>query len=211
MTDRLFFSFSSTSPETSSVKMSEKYIEYAPQTTVDQISPSGSSSGHSAVKTTMQHLERAQSKSTLAEHGVTIDHEGPQEEEKDSNPHLLWSRIRYHCQDAFSEFFGVFIMILFGDGVVAQVVLSKGEKGDYQSISWGWGLGVMIGVYVAGKSGGHLNPAVTLANCVYRGFPWKKLPIYLVAQTFGAFMASLVVYYNYYSAIVCLAWSPWSI
>ncbi|KAF2756531.1 aquaglyceroporin like protein [Pseudovirgaria hyperparasitica] len=142
-----------------------------------------------------------QTRATLAEHGVTIDHEGPQEEEKDSNPHLLWSRIRYQCQDAFSEFFGVFIMILFGDGVVAQVVLSNGEKGDYQSISWGWGLGVMIGVYVAGKSGGHLNPAVTLSNCVYRGFPWRKFPVYIVAQTMGAFCASLVVYYNYYSAI----------
>jgi aquaglyceroporin related protein len=41
--------------------------------------------------------------------------------------------------DAFSEFFGTFIMIMFGDGVVAQVVLSDGAKGDYQSISWGWG------------------------------------------------------------------------
>ena len=47
---------------------------------------------------------------------------------------------------------------MFGDGVVAQVVLSGGEKGDYQSISWGWGLGVMLGVYTSGISGAHLNP-----------------------------------------------------
>lgn len=52
---------------------------------------------------------------------------------------LAWSRVREYCQDAFSEFFGTFILILFGDGVVAQVVLSRGTKGDYQSISWGWG------------------------------------------------------------------------
>lgn len=45
---------------------------------------------------------------------------------------------------------------MFGDGVVAQVVLSNNEKGDYQSISWGWGLGVMLGVYVSGISGAHL-------------------------------------------------------
>ena len=45
---------------------------------------------------------------------------------------------------------------MFGDGVVAQVVLSNNEKGDYQSISWGWGLGVMLGVYTAGISGAHL-------------------------------------------------------
>lgn len=52
---------------------------------------------------------------------------------------LAWSKVRSCCQDAFSEFFGTFILILFGDGVVAQVVLSKNTKGDYQSISWGWG------------------------------------------------------------------------
>lgn len=52
---------------------------------------------------------------------------------------LLWSRIRHHCREPFAEFFGTMIMILFGDGVVAQVILSNGQKGDYQSISWGWG------------------------------------------------------------------------
>jgi len=104
-------------------------------------------------------------------------------------------------REPFSEFFGVFILILFGDGVVAQVVLSSGKKGDYQSISWGWGLGVMLGVYTAGISGAHLNPAVTFANCVYRKFPWRKFPIYLVAQVLGAMVASAVVYANYKSAI----------
>lgn len=52
---------------------------------------------------------------------------------------LAWNRIRSYCQDAFSEFLGTMTLILFGDGVVAQVVLSGGTKGDYQSISWGWG------------------------------------------------------------------------
>jgi len=54
-------------------------------------------------------------------------------------PPLLWSRLRAYSRDAFSEFFGTMILILFGDGVVAQVLLSHGQKGDYQSISWGWG------------------------------------------------------------------------
>ncbi|EXK28286.1 aquaglyceroporin like protein, other eukaryote [Fusarium oxysporum f. sp. lycopersici 4287] len=111
-----------------------------------------------------------------------------------------WSRVREYCQDAFSEFFGTFILLLFGDGVVAQVVLSRGTKGDYQSISWGWGLGVMLGVYVGGKSGGHLNPAVTLANCIFRGHPWRKFPVYAVAQVLGAMCAAAVVYGNYKSA-----------
>src|ERR1700759_2688083 len=53
--------------------------------------------------------------------------------------HLRWSKVRARYQNFFSEFFGVFILILFGNGSVAQVVLSKGENGGYQSISWGWG------------------------------------------------------------------------
>ena len=52
---------------------------------------------------------------------------------------LLWFKFREYGRDAFSEFFGTMILILFGDGVVAQVLLSHGQKGDYQSISWGWG------------------------------------------------------------------------
>ncbi|KAH0848112.1 Aquaporin-10 [Fonsecaea pedrosoi] len=136
-----------------------------------------------------------------AEHGPLVDHKVPQEDVVQSEPDLVWSRIRHWMREPLSEFFGIFILILFGDGVVAQVVLSGGTKGDYQSISWGWGLGVMLGVYTAGISGAHLNPAVTFANCVFRKFPWRKFPIYMVAQTLGALCASGVVYANYKSAI----------
>ncbi|KAL6699731.1 aquaporin-like protein [Trichoderma pleuroticola] len=119
----------------------------------------------------------------------------PVEEEE-----LAWSKIRNYCQDFFSEFLGTMTLILFGDGVVAQVVLSGGTKGDYQSISWGWGIAVMLGVYVGGKSGGHLNPAVTFGNCLYRGHPWRKLPVYALAQLLGAMTGAAIVYGNYKSA-----------
>lgn len=56
----------------------------------------------------------------------------------------VWYRIRRFMQEPFSEFFGVFTMILFGDGVVAQVVLSNSTKGDYQSISWCWGYATQL-------------------------------------------------------------------
>jgi aquaglyceroporin related protein len=125
-----------------------------------------------------------------AEHGPLIDHHIAQDDAVEQSPELTWSRIRHFMREPFSEFFGVFILILFGDGVVAQVVLSNGTKGDYQSISWGWGLGVMLGVYTGGISGAHLNPAVTFANCVFRRFPWRKFPIYMLAQTLGAMCAS---------------------
>jgi aquaglyceroporin related protein, other eukaryote len=64
-----------------------------------------------------------------------------------------------------------------------------------------WGLGVMLGIYVAGDSGAFLNPAITFCFCLYRKLPWKRFPIYFIAQVLGAFCASGVVYANYISAI----------
>lgn len=55
-------------------------------------------------------------------------------------------------------------------------------------------IGVMLGVYASGVSGAHINPAVTFANCVFRKFPWRKFPIYMLAQVLGAMCASGVVY-----------------
>jgi len=147
-----------------------------------------------------------------AEHGVLIDNipKFQQEEEEYEHHHdLLWSRIRHTMRDPFMEFCGTMIMIIFGDGSVAQVVLSANpnlpkssqNKGDYQSISWGWGIGVCLGVYVCGGAGGHLNPAITFVNCVYRGFPWWKFPIYMVAQTLGCLCGAAIIYGNYKSAI----------
>merc|ERR1711939_263137 len=135
------------------------------------------------------------------EHGALIDHKISREEKVQAQPDLRWSRFRHYMREPFSEFFGVFILILFGDGVVAQVILSNFERGDYQSISWGWGLGVMLGVYASGISGAHINPAVTFANCIFRRFPWRKFPVYMLAQTLGAMCAAAVVYGNYKSAI----------
>ena len=59
----------------------------------------------------------------------------------------------------------------------------------------------MLGIYVAGDSGGFLNPAITFTNCLYRGLPWKRFPIYLIAQFLGGMLGSAVVYANYYGAI----------
>ena len=67
-----------------------------------------------------------------AEHGPGIDHQITQDRVIESQPDLLWSRIRHFMRDPFSEFLGVFVLILFGDGVVAQVLLSNDTKGDYQ-------------------------------------------------------------------------------
>ena len=70
-------------------------------------------------------------------------------------------------QEVLAEFLGTFVLVVFGVGVVAQVVLSNRGSGDYLSINVGWGLAVVMGIYVAGGvTGAHLNPAVTLALAV---------------------------------------------
>jgi len=109
--------------------------------------------------------------------------------------------------ELIAEFLGTFVLIAFGTGVVAMVVLfpakNPGEliHGGYTNITLGWGLAVTMGIYVAGKiSGAHLNPAVTLALAVFRGFPWKKVLPYSIAQTAGAFVAAALVYWNYLPA-----------
>lgn len=109
--------------------------------------------------------------------------------------------------ELIAEFLGTFVLIAFGTGVVAMVLLfpakNPGEliHGGYTNITLGWGLGVTMGIYVAGKiSGAHLNPAVTLALAVFRGFPWKKVLPYSIAQIGGAFAAAALVYWNYLPA-----------
>jgi aquaporin-9 len=105
------------------------------------------------------------------------------------------------AREAAAEFFGTFILIAFGVGVVAQTVLSKEVNGSYLGINIGWGLAVMLGIYTAGGvSGAHLNPAVTVALAVHRQLPWGKVGPYVLAQMAGAFVASAAVFVTYREA-----------
>jgi glycerol uptake facilitator protein len=99
-----------------------------------------------------------------------------------------------------AEFAGTFILLLFGLGVVAQVV--AGGIGNHDSIAWAWGFGVLLGVYTAAKiTGAHLNPAVTVALAAFGGFSWRKVLPYSLAQLAGAFVAALIVRWNYTEVI----------
>jgi len=109
--------------------------------------------------------------------------------------------------ELIAEFLGTFVLIALGTGVVAMVVLFPsavpGEvvHGGFTNITVAWGLAVTMGIYIAGKvSGAHLNPDVTLALAVFRGFPWRKVLPYCFAQTAGAFVAAALVYKNYLPA-----------
>ena len=100
------------------------------------------------------------------------------------------------------------ILVIFGAGVDAQVVLSantgvaSSPKGDYVAINLGWATGTALGVWVSsGYSGGHINPAVTLSFAILRDFPWKKVPVYLFAQLMGGLCGAGCVYANYIHAI----------
>jgi len=111
--------------------------------------------------------------------------------------------------ELLAEFLGTFVLIAFGGGVVAMTLLFghnvPGEvvNGGYTNITVCWGLGVTMGIYVAGKtSGAHLNPAVTLTLAVFRGFSWARVIPYFVAQVAGAFVAAALVFWNYRPAFV---------
>src|SRR5260370_12945116 len=94
-------------------------------------------------------------------------------------------------RELLDEFFGTFILIVFGVGVVAQVILSRQTAGSYLSINLAWGLAVTMGCYVsAGVTGAHLNPAVTLALAAHRRFPWAEGVPYSLSQVAGAFAPS---------------------
>src|SRR5690349_13087798 len=99
-----------------------------------------------------------------------------------------------------AELFGTAILILLGDGVVANVVLqrTKGNNSGWIVITAGWACAVTIAVYcVNAVSGAHLNPAVTIALAVMGKFPWASVPIYIVAQIAGGFLGGVIVWLAY--------------
>ncbi|MEO8333603.1 MAG: MIP/aquaporin family protein [bacterium] len=99
-----------------------------------------------------------------------------------------------------AEFFGTAILIVLGDGVVANVVLqrTKGNNSGWIVITAGWAFAVTIGVYcVNSVSGAHLNPAVTIALASTGAFEWAKVPGYIAAQIAGGFVGAVIVWLAY--------------
>lgn len=99
-----------------------------------------------------------------------------------------------------AEITGTAILIILGGGVVANVLLdkTKGNNGGLIAITFGWAIGVFTGVYAtAAASGGHLNPAVTIALAVEGSFSWALVPVYLLAQFIGAMLGAVIVWLSY--------------
>src|SRR6478672_9164694 len=99
-----------------------------------------------------------------------------------------------------AELFGTAILIVLGDGVVANVVLqrTKGNNAGWIVITAGWGFAVTIAVYSVGSiSGAHLNPAVTLGLATIGTFPWSSVVPYIAAQVAGGFLGAVIVWLAY--------------
>ena len=100
-----------------------------------------------------------------------------------------------------AEIIGTMLLLLLGDGVVANVVLNKtkGNSGGWILITWGWGLAVFIAVATVGPvSGAHINPAVTVGLALGGEFPWEKVIPYITAQMIGAALGSFLVWLSYH-------------
>ncbi len=101
-----------------------------------------------------------------------------------------------------AETIGTALLILLGDGVVAAVLLSKSkaENSGWIVITWGWGMGVMVGVLAVGQfTGAHLNPAITLGFALIGNTEWGDVPKYLVGEFAGAMIGATLVWLSYLS------------
>jgi glycerol uptake facilitator protein len=118
--------------------------------------------------------------------------------------------------ELWAEFFGCFILISFGDGVVAMLwaLIGSGRtaagntavpfnsSGDWLLITWGWALAVCFAIYtVGGVTGAHINPAITLGVALRKQLPWNKVPAYWVVQVAGCFVGAALVFLVYNNAI----------
>lgn len=103
-------------------------------------------------------------------------------------------------QSMLAEAIGTMILVLLGDGVVANVVLerTKGQNSGWIVITAGWAIAVAVAVYAVGRiSGAHLNPAVTIALATIGSFPWAEVPGFIGAQMVGAIAGAVLVWLMY--------------
>ncbi|PVH68938.1 aquaglyceroporin-like protein, partial [Cadophora sp. DSE1049] len=130
------------------------------------------------------------------------DGEEEQYLEEEGNMHNSWAEFRARFREPLAECLATMVAVLLGLCTNLAVKTSNDTSGIYLSTNWAWGLGVTIGIYIAGGiSGAHLNPAISLMLCLYRGFPFRKAVVYIAAQVFGAFLAGLIAYGVYMDAI----------
>ncbi|XP_026944742.1 aquaporin-7 isoform X2 [Sagmatias obliquidens] len=102
-------------------------------------------------------------------------------------------------REFLAEFLSTFVMMVFGLGSVAHMVLGD-KMGSFLGVNLGFGFGVTMGVHMAGNiSGAHMNAALTFTNCALGRMSWKKFPVYVLGQFLGSFLAAATIYCLFYS------------
>ncbi|KAJ5982853.1 Glycerol uptake facilitator protein [Penicillium waksmanii] len=126
----------------------------------------------------------------------------PQEEFLNS-----WVKIRHQIKEPLAEWLATTIAVFIGLTGTLAVSTGGTQAGNRLSQNWSWGLGSMIGIYIAGGiSGAHLNPGISIALWIFRGFPGRRCCSYIIAQTLGAITAAGLAYCLYRDDII--AFSP---
>ncbi|NP_001159593.1 aquaporin-3b [Danio rerio] len=105
-------------------------------------------------------------------------------------------------RQALAECLGTLILVMFGCGALAQHILSGGSHGMFLTVNFAFGFAATLGILVCGQvSGGHINPTVTFSLCLLGREPWRKFPVYFLAQTVGAFLGAGIIFGMYFDAI----------
>ena len=125
------------------------------------------------------------------------------EADNNSSKHLFkMKQLPLLARQFLAEFLGTFLLVLFGDGAIAQYKYLEPNNKNFLSVAFGYGLGLMIGILVSGNvSGGHLNPAVTLSMACLKKCKWICVPVYWLAQYLGALLGAAVLLGVYNDAI----------
>ncbi|ESZ94155.1 hypothetical protein SBOR_5433 [Sclerotinia borealis F-4128] len=127
-------------------------------------------------------------------------------DEEVHNLHTHWSVIRLRFREPLAELLAVTCQLTLGfcaDLAVTTSGKNASPAGNEATTDWAWGLASMIGIYIAGGiSGAHLNPAISIMLWIYRGFPLRKVPVYILAQILGAFIAALISFGLYQTNII---------
>ncbi|KAK5686004.1 hypothetical protein LTS10_002117 [Elasticomyces elasticus] len=164
---------------------------------------------------TSQH---ATSTADFADQGIELDkqqsrnlHHEPSQSTHDQSQlnldasHNAWANIRTKHKRVLAEFLGTALVIFIGICANLAYVTSKGQHVNLLTVDLAWGFAVMIGIYVSGgPSGGFLSPSITIMLSVLRGFPAKRVPSYIVAEVFGAFVGAILAYAIYRDNIMHL-------
>ncbi|CEJ59829.1 Putative Aquaporin-like protein [Penicillium brasilianum] len=117
-----------------------------------------------------------------------------------------WVKYRHYLKEPLAEWLATSVAIFIGLTGTLAVSTAGIDAGSRISENWAWGLGFMIGIYLAGGiSGAHLNPGISIALCIFRGFPGPRCCLYILAQTLGAITAAGLAYILYRDAIISLA------